>query len=105
MTTKQHGGARPATRPDDGRHQNGGHSTAGRKPERTNPDVIRLSKAAQQELSIIFAAVRSMRSPTFTKRQLIEELIHERWLVFDEQVQANGEELAEVEITDNAIIL
>ena len=92
MTTKQHGGARPATRPDDGRHKNGGHSTAGRKPERTNPDVIRLSKTAQQELSIIFAAVRSMRSDKFSKAKLIEELIHERWQAFDEQVQSNAEE-------------
>lgn len=105
MTTKQHGGARPAKRPDDGRHKNGGHTTAGRKPERTDPDVIRLRKEAQQELNIVFEAVAGMRSPTFTKRQLIEELIHKEWLAYDERVQSHSEELAEVEVTGNAIIL
>lgn len=28
-----HGGSRPATRPDDGRHHNGGHTGTGPKPK------------------------------------------------------------------------
>lgn len=33
MTSPQHGGSRPATRNDDGRHNNGGHSGTGPKPK------------------------------------------------------------------------
>ncbi len=77
MTTNQHGGARPG---------------AGRRPSKTDPDIVRLSKTARQELNIIFAAVQSMRSEKFSKAKLIEELIHERWQAYDEQVQADAEE-------------
>lgn len=33
MTNATHGGPRPATREDDGRHANGGHSGTGPKPK------------------------------------------------------------------------
>lgn len=34
MTINQHGGSRPATRSDDARHNNGGHSGTGPKPKK-----------------------------------------------------------------------
>lgn len=33
MATNTHGGPRPPTRPDDGRHHNGGHTGTGPKPK------------------------------------------------------------------------
>ncbi len=104
--TKQHGGPRPATRPDDARHKNGGHTTAGRKPKKLDPRVINLSPEAQQELRIITLHLRAIRNNSaLTPRQVVEELIRREWIAFDEQVQADAEELAEVEVTGNAIIL
>jgi len=94
----KHGGARPnkATRPDDGRHSNRG---TGRKPKKLDPQVINLSAEAQQELRIVTLHLRGIRSnPQLTPRQVIEEMIKQRWLEFDADVQAKAEELAEVEV-------
>lgn len=103
MTTKQHGGARPAVRPDDKRRHN---KATGRKPKKLDPRTINLSLEAQQELRIITLHLRGIRNNSaLTPRQVVEELIKREWAAFDEQWQGAGEELAEVEITGNAIIL
>lgn len=103
MTTKQHGGARPAIRPDDGRRHN---RASGRKPKKLDPRVINLSAEAQQELRIITLHLRGIRNnPQLTPRQVIEEMIKQRWLEFDANIQAKAEELAEVEAGESAIIL
>lgn len=90
MTTKQHGGARPAVRSDDGRRHN---KASGRKPKKLDPSVINLGPEASQELRIITLHLRGIRNNAkLTPRQVVEELIKREWVAFDEQVQANAEE-------------
>lgn len=101
-----HGGARPAVRPDDGRRKNKRTESSGRRPKKLDPRVINLSPEAQQELRIITLHRRAIsNNAALTPRQVVEELIKREWLAFDAMIQRHAEELAEVEIVDNAIIL
>lgn len=89
----KHGGARPATRPDDKRKQNGARGEQGQgRPVRR----ITLS-----EKDAITCRILGYKTKEEIER-FISSLVYEQWQAFDQRAQRHGEELAEAETCANA---